>query len=358
MRAVIRKTPSSKLLASAVLAASCSLLSMVTHSAEGWGQSTPGDQLGNAKALGADTWMRCAAQMTAPGAKVYELSHIRSNTMPKSPFGVPLDYAFRGTVGLPGTLHAFNGESVSGEHAAQGTQMDALGHFGVLSEPWDGAGDFPVDKVSYFGGFSQSEVKPSADSPLLKLGVENVPPIVTSGLLLDAKAYKGKGERLAPGERVTKADIEGMLKAQGLEDRGILPGDVLFIHTGWGEKWTDPMTDDEYYAMGPGLAYDAVQYVGEQGVVLVSLDNPFTDPVLRGQLQGQAGAPEGTPARLPFAIHHHNLSQSGVLQIQNSRLSEIAADGVWNFCAMIMPLRIQGGSGSPVRPVAIGAPAS
>jgi kynurenine formamidase len=45
-----------------------------------------------------------------------------------------------------------------------------------------------------------------------------------------------------------------------------------------------------------------------------------------------------------------------VLQIQNSRLSEIAADGVWNFCAMIMPLRIQGGSGSPVRPVAIGAP--
>lgn len=335
------------------------LATSITHLANAgeWGQSTPGDQLGNARALGAETWQRCAQQMTVPGARSYELSHVRSNTMPASPFGVPLEYSFRGTAGLPGTYHAFNGETVSGEHAAQGTQMDALGHFGYLDEPWSGEGDFPADSVTYFGGFSQSEVKPSAESPLLKLGVEQVPPIVTSGLLLDAKAYKGKGERLAPGSVITKADVDGMLAAQGLAERGILPGDVLFIHTGWGEKWTDPMTDTEYYGMGPGLGYDAVQHIGEQGVVLVSLDNPFTDSVNRGQLQGQAGPATGTPEGLPFAIHHHNLSQSGVLQIQNSRLSELADDKVYNFCAMIMPLRIQGGSGSPVRPVAIGASA-
>jgi len=328
----------------------------MTYAGE-WGRSSPGDQLGNAKALGTQTWLRCAQQMSVPGAKSYELSHIRSNTMPASPFGVPLEYSFRGTVGLPGTYHAFNGESISGEHAAQGTQMDALGHFGYLEEAWSGNGEFPAEKVKYFGGFTQADVKPSAESPLLKLGVEQVPPIVTSGLLLDAKAYKGKGERLEPGTVIAKADIDGMLEAQGLAKRGILPGDVLFIHTGWGEKWSDPMTDAEYYGMGPGLGYDAVQYIGELGVVLVSLDNPFTDPVNSGQLQGQAGPAQGTPEGLPFAIHHHNLSQSGVLQIQNSSLSEIAADKVYNFCAMIMPLRIEGGSGSPVRPVAIGAPA-
>lgn len=335
------------------------LATSITHlaNADDWGQSIPGDQQGNARALGAETWQRCAQQMIVPGAKSYELSHVRSNTMPASPFGVPLEYAFRSTAGLPGTYHAFNGETVSGEHAAQGTQMDALGHFGYLDKPWSGEGDFPADSVKYFGGFSQSEVKPSAESPLLKLGVEQVPPIVTSGLLLDAKAYKGEGEHLAPGSVITKADINGMLAVQGLADRGILPGDALFIHTGWGEKWTDPMTDAEYYGMGPGLGYDAVQFIGEKGVVLVSLDNPFTDPVNRGQLQGQAGPAAGTPEGLPFAIHHYNLSQSGVLQIQNSRLAEIAADKVYNFCAMIMPLRIQGGSGSPVRPVAIGAPA-
>lgn len=335
------------------------LTASITHlaSADEWGQSESGDQLGNARALGSETWLRCAQQMTAPGARAYELSHVRSNTMPASPFGVPLEYSFRGTTGLPGTFHAFNGETVTGEHAAQGTQMDALGHFGYLEERWSGEGDFPADRVKYFGGFTQSEVKPDAQSPLLKLGVEQVPPIVTSGLLLDAKAYKGEGEPLQPGAVITKADIAGMLEAQGLAERGILPGDVLFIHTGWGDKWTDPMTDADYYGMGPGLGYDAVQFIGEQGVVLVSLDNPFTDPVNRGQLQGQAGPAAGTPEGLPFAIHHHNLSQSGVLQIQNSRLTEIAADKVYNFCTMIMPLRIQGGSGSPVRPVAIGASA-
>lgn len=321
-----------------------------------WGQSAKGDELGNARALGMTTWGRCAEHLTSPGAKVYELSYIRSNTMPKSPFGAPLEYSFRDTAGLPGTNHAFNGETVSGEPAAQGTQMDALGHFGYLEQPWNGEGDFPAGSVKYFGGFSQQDVKPEASSKLNKLGVEKVPPIVTSALLLDAQAYIGQGKALDAGTLVTTEDIKGMLKAQGLDKRGILPGDVLYIHTGWGDRWSDPMKDPEYYSMGPGLSYDAAQYIGKAGVVLVSLDNPFTDPVTRGQLMGQSGPPARTPAGLPFAIHHHNLTQSGVLQIQNSRLRDVAVDKVWSFCTLILPLRIDGGSGSPVRPVAIGVP--
>jgi hypothetical protein len=35
------------------------------------------------------------------------------------------------------------------------------------------------------------------------------------------------------GEAVTAKDIEGMLKTQGLESRGLLPGDVLYIYTCW-----------------------------------------------------------------------------------------------------------------------------
>jgi hypothetical protein len=34
----------------------------------------------------------------------------------------------------------------------------------------------------------------------------------------------------------------------------------------------------------------------------------------------------------------------------------MAQDKVWNSCAMILPLRVAGGGGSLVRPVAIGAP--
>jgi hypothetical protein len=43
--------------------------------------------------------------------------------MPQSPFGTPLRDKYRPTVGIPGTVHAFNGEeTVSGEAGAQGTQ--------------------------------------------------------------------------------------------------------------------------------------------------------------------------------------------------------------------------------------------
>jgi hypothetical protein len=42
----------------------------------------------------------------------------------------------------------------------------------------------------------------------------------------------------------------------------------------------------------------------EKQVVVLALDNPFTDPVADGFLQGKASPPQGGPQGLPFAIHH------------------------------------------------------
>ncbi len=316
-----------------------------------------GDQVGMANTLGRGTWLRCAHHLSDPRAKAYEVSHVRSQTMPTSPFGVPLEYQFRPSVGIPGTRHGFNGESLKqGEPAAQGTQMDALGHFAYLPEAWDGQEDYPAGALRYYGGYTQAQVKPTPDSPLLKLGVEHVPPIVTTAVLLDARAYVGKGQPLEPGRLVTAEDIEGMLEAQGLGWRGLLPGDVLYIYTGWEEHWQDPDTEGVYYTKGPGLSYDAARYIEDKAVVLVALDNPFTDPAPEGKIRGQAPLSPGVPPDLPWVIHHHNLTQSGIHQIQNARLAEMAADRVWTSCTIILPLRVRGGSGSPVRPVAIGAP--
>lgn len=313
-----------------------------------WGD---GDQVGMANTIGPGTWLRCSYYLTQEGAKSYELSHVRSNDMTQSPFGVPLIYQYRPTVGIPGTRHAFNGEQVvSGEPGAQGTQMDAIGHFAYLDKPWNGQGDFPSAGAHYYGGYSQADVKPTPDSPLLKLGIEHAPPIITSAVLLDARAHLGKGERLAAGRAITAADIEAMIEAQGLGWRGLLPGDVLYIYTGWSDIWES----DEYYTKGPGLANDALAYIEDKEVVLVSLDNPFTDPVNEGQLMGKAGPPEGTPPGLPFVAHHYNLTHSGIHQIQNLKLDELARDKVWTSCTIILPLLEKGNSGSPVRPVAIG----
>jgi kynurenine formamidase len=316
-----------------------------------------GDERGMANQIGPATLNRCAWHMQQPDARTYEVSQLRSNTMPLSPFTGPFITKPKPSSGIPGTLQAFNSETLNegAEHGQQGTQIDALGHFAVLKQPWDGKSALPLDSAAYYGGLTQSDVKPTPESPLLKLGIDKIPPIITSAVLLDAKAYKKAG--MKGGELVTAADLQGMLQAQGLAGRGILPGDVVYVHTGWGEHWRDPDTAKLYYSQAPGLSYDAAQYLGARRIVAVGLDTPFIDPVAEGMLQGKAGPAAGTPQGLPFAVHHHLLTQAGIHQIENAKLDELARDRVWTSCTLILPAREKGAAGAAVRPVAIGVAA-
>ena len=315
-----------------------------------------GDERGMGNLIGPETWMRCAPYLGNPKAKCYELSHRISGTMPMSPYSKPLTFTARATRGMRNSVHSSNMDQMSGEPGGQGTHIDALGHFGFVPDIWDGSGDYPVDQSVYYGGFTQAAVKPIPDASLQKLGVDKIPPIVTTAVLLDARVYMGGGKMLGPGMEVTARDIERMLDAQELRGRGILPGDVVYIYTGWSDHWKDPDEDKIYYTMGPGLSYDAAQYLAEKLTVLVALDNPFTDPVNDGQLKGQAPPVASMPKGKPFGIHHFNLTQAGMYQIQNAKLDELARDKVWTSCTMILPLRIHGGGGSLVRPIAIGVP--
>ena len=317
-----------------------------------------GDERGMANAIGPGTWARCAPFLANAKAKSYEISQVRSNTMPKSPFAGPYVVKPKATTVLPFTAHAFNSETYGegNEHGQEGTQFDALGHFGFLSQAWDGKGSPPSDDATYYGGFKQKDVKPTADSLLLKLGLEKTVPIVTSAVMLDAKAFVGKGQPMKAGEAVTAAHIKGMLKAQGLAKRGILPGDVVYVHTGWGDYWKDPDVEKFYYTKAPGLAYDAAQYLGERRIVAIGLDTPFIDTVAEGMMQGKAPPAPGTPPGLPFAIHHHMLTQMGIHHIENVKLDAMARDRVYTACTIILPLMEKGGAGSAVRPVAIGVP--
>ena len=156
------------------------------------------------------------------------------------------------------------------------------------------------------------------------------------------------------GEVVTAKHIEEMLKAQGLARRGILPGDVVYVHTGWGDHWRDPDTEKRYYSMAPGMSFDAAKLLEARRVVAIGLDTPFVDAVAEGQLQGKGGPAPGSPAGLPFSMHHHMLTQAGIHHIENAKLDELARDKVWTSCTMILPPREKGSAGAAVRPVAIG----
>jgi kynurenine formamidase len=322
------------------------------------GAATAEDEIGMARELGPATWGRCSEHLSNPSAKEYELSHIRSNTMPLSPFAGPFRVEHPPSAGLPGTTHTYS-VSVLNEKASpgqQGTQMDALGHFAYLDKAWDGESQGFAADAHYYGGLSQKDVKPTPDSPLLRLGMEKARPIVTSAVLLDAKKHVGGGKAMKAGEVVTAEHIEEMLEAQGLAARGIRPGDVVLVYTGWSDHYQDPDEDKVYYSAAPGFSYDAAKYLGEQRVVAAGLDTPFVDAVNEGQFAGKAGPPPGTPEGMVFAVHHHFLTQAGIHSLENLKLSELARDQVSTSCAMILPLREKGAGGSPIRPVAIGAP--
>lgn len=317
-----------------------------------------GDELGMARELGPTTWGRCAAYLSDPGAKAYELSYVRTNTMPLSPFAGPFEMTYLPPAGIPGLTQTYNVDVLNENvmNGQQSTQIDALGHFGRLEEAWDGTSEVPVDGARYYGGFTQEDVKPTPDSPLLKLGMEKVPPIITTAVLLDARTYVNGGEPMSAGQLVTPEHIEHMLEAQGLQERGILPGDVVLIYTGWSEHYQDPDIDHVYYSMAPGLSYEAAQYLGERRIVAAGVDAPFVDAVTEGELAGEAGPPEGTPPGKAFPVHEYFLTEAGIHNLEGLKLDELARDRVTTSCVMILPLREKGSSGSPIRPVAVGVP--
>src|SRR5438128_12310568 len=72
----------------------------------------PGDEIGMANTLGPATWQRCATHLADPKAKSYELSFLRSNTMPQSPIAVTLRENAKPTVGILATRTAFNTEEI------------------------------------------------------------------------------------------------------------------------------------------------------------------------------------------------------------------------------------------------------
>ena len=111
-------------------------------------------QRGMTNILGPETWSRCSDLISNPKSESYELSYLRTKSMPLSPFAGEYEPKFLPASAMPNTVQIFTmdvlNENVNDGN--QGTQMDALGHFGHLDEPWDGESELDISKVTFFGG--------------------------------------------------------------------------------------------------------------------------------------------------------------------------------------------------------------
>ena len=158
------------------------------------------------------------------------------------------------------------------------------------------------------------------------------------------------------GEYVTVKHVEDTIAKSRIKDRGILPGDVVLINTGWSDNYQDPDELGIYYTKAPGVSYNLVKYLSDKQVVGVGLDtwgvDTFADEDEYGPERNQN--PEG----IANPAHHYFLTQSGVHTLENFNLKGLARDGVDLSCVIILPLMTKGSSASPLRPVAIGVPTS
>ena len=203
------------------------------------------------------------------------------------------------------------------EHA--GTHIDAFVHQAV--------------DMTLYGGVA---VSPAVQTPagFTQMGIDTVPPLIGRGVLLDVAALRGG--RLAEGAMVTAVDLAETEKAQGLE---VAAGDVALVRTGNDEAWGDP----ERYLRGPGISREASEWLAARKVRAVGADNVAWD--LPGYVD------EGLGMALPG--HVVLLVQAGIYIIENLNLAELASERCHDFLFLCLPLKIRGGTASPVRPLGL-----
>jgi kynurenine formamidase len=168
-----------------------------------------------------------------------------------------------------------------------------------------------------------------------KLGVQQVGTLMTRGVLIDVAALK-KTSVLPDTYEITPQDLQQALSAQKL---ALQPGDAVLIHTGWGTLWGKD--NARYQRTSPGLGTAAAEWLAKQDPMLVGSDN---------------GAVEVTPnpdPQLAGPVHQIFLVVNGIHLLENLRLDELAARQAHEFALVVEPLKIQGGTGSTVAPVAI-----
>jgi kynurenine formamidase len=261
--------------------------------------------------------------------KIYSLSRVLERGIPV--FGERLG----AHVVIPGSptggpfgdhkLH-YHDELFVGEIGQAGTQFDGLGHIGMMTS--DG-------KIHYYNGLTQEQVHGTYG--LQKLGIENLPPFFTRGVLLDVLSLKG-GERLATNYVITVDDIQQTLRRQNVAEPG--EGDVVLFRTGHGKLWKKDNAEFNKGCPGPGLT--AGRWLVDKKVMVVGAD---TWPV---------EAVPGENPNLPFACHALWITMNGIYINENLDLEALAADKVYEFAWSFSPVLLKGGTGSPGNSVAIG----
>jgi kynurenine formamidase len=194
-----------------------------------------------------------------------------------------------------------------------GTHLDALCHMSRNGK--------------IHGGINASELE--THKGYTKFGVDEVPVLVKRAILLDFPAYKNL-DILPERYEITPADVDGALEKEGVDIRA---GDAVLVRTGYSRYMT---TDAEKYLHRfAGMTGESARHLAKKKISVACADNLAF------------GVPK------PFELHQVFLVDNGIFMVKGMNLEELARDKAYVSTLIVSPLKIKGGTGSLVRPVAI-----
>ncbi|MGI4955279.1 MAG: cyclase family protein [Janthinobacterium lividum] len=287
---------------------------------EAWGRWGPEDEAGAPNLIGPDQ-VRAATALVRTGT-VVRLSQVISDRLPVPGHRAGVQHF----MGRDGGDYAAGAKRPGGFQFAEDTLILPLHmgtHIDALCHAWC--------EDCLYNGFPGNTVRSTTRA--LRCGAEKIPPIVTRGLLLDI--VRLRGAPAAPGDTIGLDELRAAAAQAGVSPRD---GDAVLIRTGWME--TQDMAGPIDFNAEPGIDVAAALWLAESGVSLVGADN-YAIEVLP------------FPAGTVFPVHQRLIRDYGIPLLENMVLRPLAEAGATAFLFVASPLPIQGGTGSPVSPVAV-----
>jgi kynurenine formamidase len=274
-----------------------------------WGKD---DQRGSANMMKPETVLQ-AAKLIKTG-EVFELAAILSPDTKESFINAGRQYNIYTKPSPPiPNARQVQEELVITELGQIGTQIDAFSH-----QMW---GD------SFYNCFKLGDI--GTRNGFKKLGAEHIGALFTRGVLIDVAGLKGV-DMLPTSYTITPDDLQQALAKANVK---LQPGDTVVIRTGWSKLMGKD--NERYGSQNAGIGIAAGQWLLTQNPLMIAADNCCVE--VRPSEAGHS---------LP--IHAMMIIQNGIYLMEN-----LAAAGATEFAFIVQPLKIKGGTGSAVAPVAI-----
>ena len=283
-----------------------------------WGRWGKDDELGTLNLITPDGKVK-AAGLVERGVTVSlarDLDEVKSDYNPH-PFEQTTSVTSFGSQAIASDRYAVQ------YHGAAHTHIDGLAHV------------FHEGKT--YNGISADVIRPDGSE---KLGSHNMKDgIFTRGVLVDMAWHRGV-DFLEPGDSITASDLDAWEAKTGVTIR---TGDVLLVRTGrWQRNRQIGPTDLRDGAAG--LHASVAKWLKQRDVAVVGSDGG--NDVIPYSVDG-----------VSFPFHVLAVAGLGMPLLDSLDLDALASEalkhGRWEFLFVAAPLRVKGGTGAPLNPLAV-----